>query len=256
METSLVTSKAGLLPESAPLEIVFIPEGSHRITPQSHPKGITVNLPPHRGQEIVARLQKSLENRLQQNVKPWFDFEHTRRFPAAGYPTAFRYEAGKGIIATVEWSASGSKAIEGRDVRYFSPEFHVDTEGFPVAIPEKGPAGGLVTEPAFREITPLAASHAKRELSGYELVMAHFATELGEESQRGQETLAATEDLSSLSPYEKVSAHFAKELGETEDLNREKLERVAARQKDENNLEKGLTAYERISAHFAAELQE
>ena len=31
--------------EGAPDEIVFLPEGRHHLKPQSHPKGIVVNLP-------------------------------------------------------------------------------------------------------------------------------------------------------------------------------------------------------------------
>jgi len=156
----LVTAIASLLPDGVPTEIVFIPAGDHRITPQSHPKGIMVKLPDARGDAIASAFNDALQKRMQENVKPWFDFEHTRRFPAAGYPTAFRFEAGRGIIATVEWSASGSKAIEGRDVRYFSPEFYLGKDGVPTGIPERGPLGGLVTEPAFREIPPVAASDA------------------------------------------------------------------------------------------------
>jgi hypothetical protein len=155
---TLIAALDSALPEGLATEIVFIPEGSHRITPQSHPKGIVVHLPPEKGASVAARLQEILEKRLQENVKPWFDFEHTRKFPASGYPTAFRYEAGRGVIATVEWSSSGRNAIDGRDVRYFSPEFYIDKEGVPNGVPERGPLGGLVTEPAFREIPAIAAS--------------------------------------------------------------------------------------------------
>ena len=157
----LVSALASLLPETGvPEEIVYIPEGAHTITPLNHPNGITVNMPPEHGERVAKLLQAALDRRLAQNVQPWLDFEHTRKFPASGYPKSFRYEQGRGIIAAVEWSASGSRAIQGRDVRYFSPEFYLDDNGVPAGLPERGPLGGLVTEPAFREIPPVAASDA------------------------------------------------------------------------------------------------
>ena len=163
MSVLISAAFANLLPASGvPSEIVFIPEGKNKITPRSHPEGIVVNLPPERGQEVAARFQLALQNRLGDNVKPWLDFEHTRKYPASGYPTAFRYQAGMGLMASVDWSGSGKTAIENKDVRYFSPEFHLDNDGVPEGIPERGPLGGLVTEPAFREIPPVTASDAEK----------------------------------------------------------------------------------------------
>lgn len=165
----------------APTEIVFIPEGSHKITPQSHPKGVTISLPPERGEEIAAKLNATLQRRLGENVKPWFDFEHSRKFPASGYPTSFRYQPGKGIMAVVDWSGSGKRAIDSRDVRYFSPEFLIDEAGVPHDLPQRGPLGGLVTEPAFRQIQPLAASEAQPAEDESEIdVVARQIVEAGE----------------------------------------------------------------------------
>lgn len=160
---SLLCAGASDKPDAskAPAEIIFIPEGSNRIFPLSHKEGVAVNLPPEQGESIAAALNDKLKARLDEDVAPWFDIEHTRKFPASGYPTAFRYEKGKGIMAAVDWSATGRKAIEGRDVRYFSPEFYIDDNGIPSGIPERGPLGGLVTEPAFRKIGAIAASDAR-----------------------------------------------------------------------------------------------
>ena len=159
---SLVTAIAfnGGEDGKAPAEIVYLPEGSHKITPLSQKEGITVHIPAEKGEAIAAALNADLQKRMGDQVKPWTDFEHTRKFPASGYPTAFRYEKGKGIMAAMDWSKSGREAVEGRDVRYFSPEFYVDDNGVPSGIPMRGPLGGLVTEPAFREIGPIAASDA------------------------------------------------------------------------------------------------
>jgi phage I-like protein len=161
MTRTLITAIASAIPAgSAPAEIVFIPEGRHTITPLTHPQGVTVNVPSAKGEAIAATLQVDLDKRLGENVKPWFDFEHTRKFPASGYPTAFRYEPGVGIMCALDWSSSGRTAVEGRDVGYFSPEFYVDADGIPNGLPDRGPVGGMVTEPAFRDSPRIAASDA------------------------------------------------------------------------------------------------
>jgi hypothetical protein len=144
--------------EGAPDEIVFLPEGSHKLKPQSHPKGIVVNLPAEQGEAVAAAFNEALA--MRGNVKAWCDFEHTRRHPVSCYPTGFRYEAGTGIVAMVEWSKSGRDAVEGRDARFFSPEFFIGKDGVPTGLPERGPVGALCTEPAFREIPAIAASDA------------------------------------------------------------------------------------------------
>jgi len=144
----------------APAEIVFLPEGSHKIFPLSNKNGIQIHIPADKGEAIAAALNKDLQKRMSDPVKPWTDFEHTRKFPASAYPTSFRYEKGKGVMAAMDWSKSGRDAVEGRDVRYFSPEFYVDSNGFPTGLPLKGPIGGLVTEPAFRDIGAIAASES------------------------------------------------------------------------------------------------
>lgn len=144
-----------------PEEIVYLPEGEHQITAtvDGKPKTITVKVPAARGVEIAASLQKLLEERNKSNVRPWFDFEH-KRGVASALPKAFRYEAGKGIMCSIEWTGAGRAAIEGKDFSYFSPEFYLGDDGVPDGLPSRGPLGGLVNEPAFREIPRIAASDA------------------------------------------------------------------------------------------------
>ncbi len=151
---------ASLIADSGvPDEFVYIPEGKHKIFPKSNPDGVWVNLPADRGEIIAAAFNKDLEQRQKQNVKPWIDFEHANKGPSAGEPTKFRYEKGKGLMCAATWSSAGRAAIEGRDFRYFSGRF--DLEGdMPCGLPERGPLGGLVNEPAFREIPAITASEA------------------------------------------------------------------------------------------------
>ncbi|WP_193215175.1 hypothetical protein, partial [Luteolibacter marinus] len=118
---NLITAFASALPtEGIPTEIVYLPEGEHRITPfvDGKAKAVTVKVPAARGAEIAASLQAALEKRQQANVRPWFDFEH-KGGVASALPSAFRYEPGKGIMAAVEWTGAGRTAIEGKDFSYF-----------------------------------------------------------------------------------------------------------------------------------------
>lgn len=154
--TAAIAAESGL-----PSEIVYLPEGEHDITPTVNGKAqrIKVRVPADKGLAIASKLQAALADRQKQNVRPWFDFEH-KSGKASAIPTAFRYEAGKGIMAAVEWTGAGKAAIEGRDFSYLSPTFLIDENGIPSGLPSRGPLAALVNEPAFREIPRIAASDA------------------------------------------------------------------------------------------------
>lgn len=147
-----------------PGEIVYLPEGVHKITPfvNGKPKQVTVKLDAKRGPAIAARLQQDLEKRLKQNVRPWIDFNHEGR-ASAGNPVSVRYVEGKGIVMALEWSDGGIAAVQGKDFRYFSPSFNLAPNGEPGGLPERGPVGGLVNEPAFRDIPAVAAKNGDPE---------------------------------------------------------------------------------------------
>ncbi len=163
MSHRLITAFTSALPDSGelPAEIVYLPEGESKIRPyvDGKPKTITVKVPASKGSEIAAALQAGLLKRQESNVRPWFDFEH-KAGASSALPKAFRYEPGRGVMCSVEWTGAGRSAIEGRDFSYFSPTFLMDADGFPAGLPERGPLGALVNEPAFREIPRIAASDA------------------------------------------------------------------------------------------------
>ena len=144
-----------------PAEILFLPEGDHEITPtvDGKPKTIRVKVPAARGNEIAARLQAALAERHAGQVRPHLAFQH-QTGAASGIPKSFRYEAGKGVMCSVEWSGSGAAAIRNKDFSYFSPVFLIGDDGTPESLPAKGELGSLVNEPAFRNIGLIAAGDA------------------------------------------------------------------------------------------------
>lgn len=159
---NLVTAAAltPALSADVPDEIVWIPDGKHTITPSVNGKAktVTITIPEGKGSEIAAKLQSDLQRRLGENVMPIIAFDHATTGAKAGTPKSFRYEQGKGILLTVDWSSSGRNAVSGRDYSYFSPAFLIDDKGVPTGIPDRGEIGSLVNNPAFREIPRIAAA--------------------------------------------------------------------------------------------------
>lgn len=218
-----------LKPYEVPSEIVYIPEGRNHIFPQSHPDGIVVNLPPERGEKIAAALNAQLAELRKGSIRPRFDFDHNAKGATSGFPTAIRYQPGAGLMAATDWSGSGKRALEGGDYGYFSPTVDLDDEGVPVALPDRGPLGGLVNEPAFREIPRIAAAAADNPENSpamNPLVACGLLTET-EAARPKSEELATTrvkafgEDATKLTAAEK-------RVGELETENQELKEKVQA----------------------------
>jgi len=168
--TSAIVADSGV-----PSEIVYLPEGEHNITPTVNGKAqrIMVRVPADKGADIAAKLQAALAIRQKQNVRPWFDFEH-KSGKASAIPTAFRYEEGKGVMASIEWTGAGKAAIEGKDFSYLSPTFLIDDSGLPSGLPARGPLAALVNEPAFREIPRIAASDTFSKVTDHSKTMSNL----------------------------------------------------------------------------------
>lgn len=140
-------------------EIVFLPVGVHKITPVSGGIGrpIKVLIEAQAAGEIEKQ-RREITSRTGKRI--YFDFNHEDG-PASFWPETFAWRAGEGVVAKGEWSASGRRAVEGKDFRMFSPVFHVDDK-------RKDPArvvcceqarpnmGGLVNDPAFSALPVLA----------------------------------------------------------------------------------------------------
>ena len=140
-------------------EIVFLPVGIHAITPVSGGIGrpIKVLIEAQAAGEIEKQ-RREITSRTGKRI--YFDFNHEDG-PASFWPETFAWRAGEGVVAKGEWTASGKRAVEGKDFRMFSPVFHVDDK-------RKDPArvicceqarpnmGGLVNDPAFSALPVLA----------------------------------------------------------------------------------------------------
>ena len=159
--------------------MVYIPEGINEITPSVNgkPKRITVKVPADKGEAIAKALQASFDARNKVNpVRAIFDFDHKDTGPAAAIPKRFFYEKGQGIMVERELTGSGKKAIESKDYSYFSPTFLIDENGTPVGVPERGPLGALVNDPAFRNIPCIAAKEAHTETNPTNITMSLLVT--------------------------------------------------------------------------------
>src|SRR5215471_8000944 len=133
-------------------EILFLPVGVHSITPVAGGIGkpIKVMVDIHAANAVE---QQRAEITQRTGKKVYFDFNHEDG-PASFWPASFYWRQRDGVVAKGEWSASGKKAVEGKDFRAFSPVFHVHDKGadpaqvvcFEGARPNMG---GLVNDPAF-----------------------------------------------------------------------------------------------------------
>lgn len=93
------------------------------------------------------------------------DFGHDSDEEAAGWMVALSTD-GNTLYADVEWTASGTIALEGKNYKCFSPEFYPacrggweDSEQYGVIIPNVLVGGGLTNIPLFKGLKPITASN-------------------------------------------------------------------------------------------------
>ena len=147
-------------PSAAPAEIMVFPAGTHTINATQGGRPVTKQV--IIGPDTAAAMQAALSTHTAKtDQRAYFDFDHDDT-KASAWPKSFRWEPGSadkkaGVYAALEWSASGSAAVLGKDYRSFSPAFHIDDSvparvtGAPLNM------GGLVNSPAFRKQAPIWA---------------------------------------------------------------------------------------------------
>ncbi len=143
----------------APDEIVYMPLGRHEISASKNGKPAVVKVFVTRSvaEKFDAQLKQAIADAAEGKAsRPFVDFQHEGG-RAAAIPTGFSWNASKGIMLHLDWTASGRAAIEGRDFSYFSPEW-VQSGEEPSSLALPGPVGGLVNTPAFQNLGKIAAA--------------------------------------------------------------------------------------------------
>lgn len=155
---------AATLPATATGTMMFMPAGVQQITPFAGAGGqqVKVLVDP----SGAAELEKQRAALMARGARPYFDFEHEDKGASFWVESFFWAESPTpGIYARGEWSEEGKRGVEGKKWRQFSPVFHVDNKrGNPARIVARDFAkpnmGGLVNDPAFKQISPLWAKNA------------------------------------------------------------------------------------------------
>jgi len=147
-------------------EILFLPAGLHSITPISGGIGKPIKVLVDSNAAAEVERQRS-EITAKTGKKVYFDFNHEDG-PASFWPNSFVWRPADGVVAKGEWTASGKRALEGKDFRAFSPVFFVnDKHADPARVVCRKEArpnmGGLVNDPAFSNL-PLWAKNAGIEV--------------------------------------------------------------------------------------------
>ena len=150
------------IPATVSNEILFLPVGLHAITPVSGGIGRAIKVKIDQQSAVLLEAQRAAIL-ARTDKRPYFDFNHEDG-AASFWPNAFFWRTGEGVVAKGEWTASGKRAVEGKDFRAFSPVFHVDDKhkdpALIVCSDHASPnMGGLVNDPAFSTL-PLWAKNA------------------------------------------------------------------------------------------------
>jgi phage I-like protein len=175
-------------------EITFLPAGLHSIRPVAGGIGRAIKVLINT--EAAAKIeQQRAEITARTGKRVYFDFNHEDG-PASFWPSSFTWRENDGVVAKGEWTASGRRAVEGKDFRAFSPVFHVDDKrkdpARVVCCIEAGPnMGGLVNDPAFNDL-PL---WAKNDGSPVKTPLEQPAKT---ENKQGEKTKMTTEEIAAL----------------------------------------------------------
>lgn len=160
----LLCRMAVVAPETPDNEVMFMPAGTHVISPTQGGRAVTAQVLVTR--EAAGEMERQRAALVARGKRPYFDFNHEDR-DASFWPTQFFWKDGDapGVYARGEWSDVGKQSISGKRYRQFSPVFYVnDVRATPARIVCREDAkpnfGGLVNDPAFHQILPFWAKHA------------------------------------------------------------------------------------------------
>lgn len=151
------------LSAALPTSIVWMPAGQHAISAN------TFDGAGYRGnvicdEQAARAVAASYDKSLASGQRIWIDFNHDDG-EAAAWVKGFSWDASRGIIASVEWTAKGAEALRGKSFYSFSPAFACERESGRIGgLLSKHAAGGLVNKPAFTAMPALIAASAAPNL--------------------------------------------------------------------------------------------
>lgn len=214
----LITSAYSVpLNGETPAEIMFFPAGKSKIraSVNGKPKEISVNVT----QATASAMQSSLDRLLAEPVEPFIDFDHKSE-AAAAVPKAFAWRDGEGVMLALDWTSAGKSAVEGKTYRYFSPTFLITEAGEPSSLPDSGPVGALVNNPAFRKMKRISAAEAAALTGDEEPPNTQKEKQMAEEAN--QETvMAALKTELEQARAENTQLRASAETARVESVNRE-----------------------------------
>lgn len=140
-----------------PSEIVWMPAGTHSIMAHTLEGGSYVGKVVCDAQAARA-VSASFEKITATGQRVWLDFDHSDG-KASAWVKGFSWDAARGILAQVEWTADGASALRGKSYYSFSPAFAAEKgTGRVVSLLQGHAAGGLVNAPAFGAMPALIAA--------------------------------------------------------------------------------------------------
>lgn len=158
-----------------PARLMWMPGGVHEIACKQGTRSVRTFVEVTPATARVA--QQALEAHNAESLhRPHFDLAHKHE-EASAWPLRFSWSdtPQPGVYADLEWSQAGLAAVAGRSYRTFSPQFYTDCFPFTKTVSSRTrPArvtdaplnmGGLVNDPAFREMPPLFAASARGQLT-------------------------------------------------------------------------------------------
>ncbi|MHB8520722.1 MAG: phage protease [Limisphaerales bacterium] len=160
-QEELILARAmGVDVTALPGEFMYMPAGDHEINASRAGRPVSVRVHIDRG--TAEALQQSLEAHSSETPhRPFFDFDHDNN-KASAWPRKFFWRD-TGVFVAVEWTKSGAEAVQGKDYRAFSPSFFVDAKDPAHVTGAPLDMGGLVNNPAFKNILPLWAKNQETE---------------------------------------------------------------------------------------------
>jgi len=205
-----------------PTEILYLPAGTSRIHAGSDTEAgfhgdVTVDA------AVAARLQAALLALRAARHRAWIDADHSNG-AALGDVRELRWQEGLGILARVDWTPAGERALREKAYASFSPAFLLDrASSRPSGLVHGEAVGALVNAPAFGARLQIIAAAAapqppiNQPATATQPAMNKIAEALGLSAESTEEQIiAAIAALKDGAKKEEITAALAKAKAEAE----------------------------------------